>query len=179
MLLKLVIVQKHFEKKILQDYFIVEGVIDVDAKYFIDQIDKGIVREDNLSNRTYVRDQMTSWDYFIQDTKFIKILQTFMDFLDKNISLTKYQLTDAWGYRMNSGGETREHGHKPNLWSGVLYLNKHKQTLDFPEINYSVKPEKGKFVLFSSILLHKSDRHRENNPKYGISFNFGQLALLD
>jgi len=174
----------NFDKKIIseikQPYFFFKGTFDkIDSKYFIKKIDEGCELKDNNSFQTNVIGGMTSWDYFNQDPKFIKILQTFMDFLDKNISLTKYQLTDAWGYRMNSGGETREHGHKPNLWSGVLYLNKHKQTLDFPEINYSVKPEKGKFVLFSSILLHKSDRHRENNPKYGISFNFGQLALLD
>ena len=179
MVLRPMQIHRHIEKKIKTDYFFIEGTIDVDSDYFLDQIDKGIVREDNLSNRTSVRDQMTSFDYFNQDEKFIKILHTFMDFLDKNIPMSRYRLTDAWGYRMNSGGETREHDHKPNLWSGVLYLNSHKQTLDFSQINYSVKPEKGKFVIFSSILLHKSEKHRENNPKYGISFNFGQLSLLD
>tara|TARA_R100000697_G_C5382596_1_gene180440 strand:- start:53 stop:595 length:543 start_codon:yes stop_codon:yes gene_type:complete len=179
MLKNFVIIHKHIEKKILQDYFLIEGFVDINAKYFIDQINKGIVREDNLSHRTYVKDQMTCWDYFNEDEKFIKILHTFMDFLDKNIPMSRYRLTDAWGYRMNSGGETREHDHKPNIWSGVLYLNNHKQTLDFPEIKYTVKPEKGKFVIFSSILLHKSERHRESDPKYGISFNFGQVSLLD
>ncbi len=76
------------------------------------------------------------------------------------------------GCKMNSGGRTVEHNHSPGLWSGVLYLNDHEQTLDFTEINQKIKPQKGAFALFSSFLKHEAKRNLTGGVKYGISFNF-------
>ena len=171
------IIEKHLERQILRDYFFISGKIKIDHKYFIKKIEEGIVSSKNLTNQTYVRDQMTCWDYFKFDPKFVSFLEQLIDFIDKNIKLPKYELTDAWGYKMNSGGETREHDHMPNIWSGVLYLNKHEQSLDFREIKESVIPDIGRFVLFSSHLQHNSLKHRFKNAKYGISFNVGMLPL--
>ena len=46
------------------------------------------------------------------------------------------------------------------------------QELIFPQINQKVKPEKGKFVVFSSELRHKTNRNNSDKNKYALSFNF-------
>ena len=67
---------------------------------------------------------------------------------------------------------TKFHNHQGCYFSGVIYLNKHSQVLEFPEINEELKPEKGSFAIFSSFLKHGcSKRNLEEKAKYGISFN--------
>lgn len=167
------IIQKHIEKQVPQDYMFIEGTIDIDANYFINKIKKGFLREDNNNHHTNIKDRMTSWSYFNQDEKFLKILNKFIFYIDKNISLPAYRLSESWGYNISTENQTSEHDHRPHIWSGVLYLNKHNQTLDFREISKKVKPEKGKFALFSGFLKHQSLTHYEKDNKWGISFNMG------
>ena len=89
------------------------------------------------------------------------------------IDLPKYLLKDSWGFSLEKNNITKTHTHLPCLWSGVLYLNSHQQILNFPEINKKVKPEKGKFALFSSFLKHGCVENSSKKIKWGISFNFG------
>ena len=79
---------------------------------------------------------------------------------------------EAWGLKEGYGQRTTKHDHLPNYLSGVLYLNNHKQKLLFDEIKQEVKPEEGKFVLFSSFLKHKAERNLSREIKYAIAFNF-------
>jgi hypothetical protein len=72
-------------------------------------------------------------------------------------------------------GITRRYDHEPAYLSGVIYLNDHGQILEFPELKRFVKPEKGKFVLFSSCLKHKAARSFFIDPKYAISFNIKMI----
>ena len=55
----------------------------------------------------------------------------------------------------------------------------HNQTLDFPELDISVKPEKGRFVLFSSFLNHGCKISNINKLKYGLSFNCQDYNSVD
>jgi len=165
-------INKHFEKKILRDYFFIQGVVDIDANYFIKKIEEGIKKEDNMSFKTNVKDQMTSYTYFNHDEEFGKIISQFIAYVDKNISLRHYYLTDSWGIKVSPNGETVEHDHASSLWSGVIYLHDHEQTLYFPEIDQTIKPEKGSFALFNGFLKHKAIKNHTNKIKYGISFNF-------
>jgi len=169
------IIENHIEDQVLNDYFFIEGIIDVDSKYFINQIKKGIKQEDNMSFKTNIRDQMTSYNYFNQDKKFIEIIQKFIKYVDDRIKLFPYFLKDSWGFCVKNPGRTKLHNH-PFMFSGVLYLNDHNQTLDFPSINRKVKPKKGKFVLFSSFLLHEAKTNKDKKIKYGISFNLADQA---
>ena len=54
-----------------------------------------------------------------------------------------------------------------------------RATRDFKQINQSVKPEKGKFVLFSSFLQHGCKASKSENIKYGISFNMKTLSVSE
>ena len=81
-------------------------------------------------------------------------------------------MTESWGLIEKFGDYTKRHTHGPNYISGILYLNDHHQKLYFPEINQEITPEKGRFVLFSSFLVHHTKRNTQKKEKYAISFNF-------
>tara|TARA_R100000329_G_C7520214_1_gene183417 strand:+ start:87 stop:599 length:513 start_codon:yes stop_codon:yes gene_type:complete len=165
------IVEKFFERKVLRQYFFIQGNVEIDFEYFFKKINEGLKDPKNQTFKTNIQGQMTPWEHFCKDEQFIKLLHKFIDLIDENIKLPSYNLRDSWGFCVNKGGFTKFHSHGNNVWSGVLYLNEHDQTLDFPEINQKVKPEKGKFVLFSSFLNHGCKIHRCENSKLGISFN--------
>ena len=68
------IVQKHIEKKVLRDYFFIEGTIDIDVSYFIKKIKEGFESGENRSHVTNVKGEMTNWLWFNKDPKFLEIL---------------------------------------------------------------------------------------------------------
>jgi len=167
-------ITKHLEKKLLKDYFLIEGKLQVNSKYFIDRINKGVTEEGNLSHRTNLTDKMTSFNFFNQDIYFIELMRELIDWVDCNIKMKNYKLHESWGFCSNKGSKTISHDHSQSLWSGVIFLNDHSQTLDFDEIKESIRPLEGKFVIFSSFLNHGCERSIENYAKYGISFNFNE-----
>jgi hypothetical protein len=164
------IIKKESLTKIEKNCLFLIGKSKIDSDYFIDRINQG-VEESNNNFKTNVVGHMTDWKYFCQDKKFIEFLFPILDKLDEYPFVEEYALQSAWGIIENWGGRTIEHNHSPALYSGVLYLNNHSQELIFPAINEKVKPEKGKFVLFSADLRHKANRIICDKPKYAISFN--------
>ena len=173
-------INKVTEAKVQRDYFFVEGNLDINCKYFIKEIEKGLSRDDNANYMTNIRGNMTSPIYFMKDKEFIKILQPLLDCIDENIkNAPSYVLESAWGYREGFGEYTREHDHGSCWLSGVIYLNKHPQRLIFPEINKEIIPEEGTFILFSPFLLHKTKRNITEKIKYGMAFNWSSLQIFD
>jgi len=164
-------IHKHIERQLLQDFFLIEGTIDVNADYFIEKIKQGVKEENNRSYRTHLKAEMTAWTYFRDDKEFLKCFSKMATYLDSSKPIPAYILVEAWGIISSAGDWTSRHDHKPNILSGVLYFNDHPQTLDFDEIGVQIKPAKGKFVLFSPELLHKAFPHNSKKNKYGISFN--------
>ena len=129
-------INKVTEAKVQRDYFFVEGNLDINCKYFIKEIEKGLSQDDNANYMTNIRGNMTSPIYFMKDKEFIKILQPLLDCIDENIkNAPSYVLESAWGYREGFGEYTREHDHAGCWVSGVIYLNKHHQKL---MLNYSL-----------------------------------------
>ena len=57
-------------------------------------------------------------------------------------------------------------------------MNDHPQKLDFPDINESITPEEGRFVMFSSFLNHKAKRNVVEKAKYAIAFNCHNMDLV-
>ena len=165
------IVQKHIEKKVLRDYFFIEGTIDIDVSYFIKKIKEGFESGENRSHVTNVKGEMTNWLWFNKDPKFLEILNQLVSYIDSEIDLPEYHLFNSWGLGLKKNEKTKDHNHEAALWAGVIYLNEHTQTLDFVDINKKVKPEKGKFVLFSSFLNHEADHNPSSEIKWAISFN--------
>jgi hypothetical protein len=164
-------IKKHFNKKVLQEYFFIEGMIDIDCDYFIKKIKEGVKEQDSLNYRTNINGKMTSFNCFNEDKNLIEIIQKFNNYVDDNHDFQKYFLLDSWGFCVGKNEDTKFHSHSRCLWSGVIYLNDSNQTLDFPEIDIKVKPEKGKFALFSSFLEHGCKKNLTDTLKWGLSFN--------
>ena len=165
------IIHKHVEKKLAVDYFFIKGELNINCKYFIDKIKVGCESSDNKNFVTNVKDKMTGWTYFNTDPEFLKIINIIIDYVDIHFTFPEYYLADSWGVSCSYGAKTSEHNHRASEWSGVIYLNSHEQTLDFPQINEKIKPEPGAFAIFSPFLLHKADKHKYKKTKYGLSFN--------
>ena len=173
----MMIIDNHIEDECLTEFFFIEGTIDINSEYFIEKIKQGFQEESNMAFKTNVRDLMTSYTYFNHDDEFSKVLQGFIKYIDARIKFNRYVLQDSWGYCIRTGAKTIMHTHKPSIWSGVVYLNDHPQTLDFPEIKRKIKPEKGKFALFSSFLNHGCKKSKSKDTKWGLSFNLSSVFV--
>lgn len=172
-------IKRHIEKEVLKKYFFIEGQVDINSSYFIEKITEGFKQKENKSGQTNIQGLMTSFTYFNKDPEFVKILKTLTAYIDTEIKLNSYYLKNSWGFCTNKNEKTHYHNHEPQMFSGVLYLNNHDLCLNFNEINKSVKPDKGTFVLFSSFLKHGTGVSYSEDTRWGISFDFSWVQLDD
>jgi len=166
--------KKVINDKVKKDYFLIEGFLDIDSKYFIKEINKAIQKSDNNNFQTNVQGFMTPWEHFNYNKKFLKTILPLFDYLDTLPNIKKYRLVSAWGLKEGFSHYTMDHDHLPNYLSGVIYLNDHQQVLIFPELQKTFKPKKNSFVLFSSFLNHRTDRNLLDKDKYAISMNINR-----
>ena len=157
--------------KVKVDYLLIEGFLNINSEYFIKEIEKGIIRNDNNNFNTNVRGYMTSYEYFNNDKNFLKSILPIFDYLDSLDNIKPYRLTSSWGLKENFSHFTEPHDHLPCYLSGVIYLNNHNQNLIFPELNKKITPKSNSFIIFSSFLIHKTNRNITDTDKYAISFN--------
>ena len=163
-------VDKEIISKIEQTFYFISGKVKLDATYFMSKIEEGL-KESDLHYKTNIQGWMTKYNFFNSDPHFHNVLHQILNSVDKYQDTKQYQLDTAWGYKEDKNSYTILHDHVPSYLSGVIYLNKHKQKLLFPEIHQAVNPEEGRFVIFSSFLKHEAKRNPIIIPKYGISFN--------
>jgi hypothetical protein len=167
---------KHKEGYIQQKYFFVKGKLNIkNQMYFLQKIEEGISKQDNQSWKTNVSGEMTSWQYFINDPEFNKLIIQIYDYVEEeNLIPKNCAVIDAWGLKCTFGSKTKRHNHvlKNRALAGVIYLCKVDHPLIFDEINEKVEVELGSFALFSSYLYHKNiNSLKFNEFKYALSFN--------
>jgi hypothetical protein len=167
-------INKIIQKKIEREVFLHEVTLDIDSEYFIQQIENKI-SEKNLNYRTNVEGKMTTWNAFVNDPNFVKVLKFGLDALSKHINYEHVYLADAWGIKIDKNDYTKLHDHASSMYSGILYLNDVDQKLNFPELGMSVTPRKGTFVSFSAWLKHKADPN-QGETKYAIPFNLNPVV---
>ena len=167
-------IKKFIQSKVDIDYFFIYGNLNLNKDYFIDKIDKGIKENNNQNFNTNVKGFMTSWNYFLNDPEFLKLIIPMLDFIDEEkIPVENFALSDAWGIKNVFSSFTQCHDHRRCKVSGALYLNKSTQDLHFPQINQTIKADTGNFVIFSSFLKHLTPKRISdlNEVKYGLAFN--------
>jgi hypothetical protein len=168
---KEMIIDKEIISKVPRDYIFVAGIFNIDSKYFKKRVDEG-VQHSNINYKTNVHGKHTAWHFFNKDKEFLTLLLKIIDGLESlNIELEKFTLAESWGLIEAFGGYTQRHNHGPYYLSGVIYLNDHHQKVYFPEIKQEITPKKGRFVVFSSFLMHQTKRNLKHQDKYAISFN--------
>ena len=166
------IIQDKILSTIEQPFFFYKGKFNkINTKYFIDKIEEGCKADDNNSFKSNIIGGMTNYKFFIIDIEFLKLIWQIFDIVDKDVKKEIYSLSNAWGLRNGLSHFTKHHNHIGCFFSGVIYLNKHPQILEFPEINKTVEPDVGSFAVFSSFLNHYCKRNLDNQVKYGMSFN--------
>ena len=171
------IIDKEIVSQILRDYIFITGIFDIDSKYFKKRIEEG-VQNSSINYKTNVVGKHTEWKLFNKDEQFMALLLQMVDHLESlNIKLDGFYLEDAWGLIEKFGDYTKKHNHGSSYISGVLYLNDHPQKLYFPTIQQEIIPKKGRFVLFSSFLIHYTKRNLKHKDKYAISFNFNSTNV--
>ena len=57
-------IDDHIEKQILTDYFLIEGTVEIDEKYFINKIKKGFEKENNMSIDPKLKAKLPYYDTF-------------------------------------------------------------------------------------------------------------------
>ena len=84
------IITKHIEGKVDKNYFYLEGVFeDINCNYFIKKI-KDVTKTDNNENyKTHVKGKMTSWRFFYNDSKFLKLFREIVFYVDHNFIFPK------------------------------------------------------------------------------------------
>ena len=170
-------IEKEIVSKIPTDYIFVSGLIDLDPQYFKKRIDEG-VKTSALNYQTNVYGRHTNWEFFNRDKEFLVLLFQMIDYLETlAIDLQKFYLHNAWGLIEGLGEHTKRHHHGPSYISGAIYLNDHPQKLYFPDIKQEITPKPGRFALFSSFLIHHTERNLIEKEKYAISFNFRKAAI--
>jgi|10_taG_2_1085330.scaffolds.fasta_scaffold210858_2 hypothetical protein len=164
------IIEKKILSQIYKNYYFLTGKIGLNTEYFISKIEEGL-KKSNLHFQTNVKGFMTSWDYFNRDQEFLKLLYQIFDELETYKNIPGFDLDKAWGIREDLGHYTKPHAHDDCILSGVIYLNDHPQVLTLPEIKEKIKPEIGRFVIFSGFLTHSTTRNLMDISKYALVFN--------
>lgn len=108
-------IEQLIKSKIERNYFFITGKAQINTKYFIDEIEKGIRDENNKSFQTNLVSEMTDWKYFLSNKKFIDVALKFNDLVEQE-DLTegkRWTLQEAWGFKQSTGNYTQSHDHFP------------------------------------------------------------------
>ena len=142
----------------------------------IAKIDNELKKDNNLNYVTNVKGEMTNWDAFRKDTEFNSIIQKNAFILSNAIGEDSFVLEQAWGIKLTGRQLVRKHKHEKHWLSGVFYLSNTSQELFFEEINLSIKPKVGTFVVFDAHLFHQTRNFVGEDVKYAIAFNLGRIT---
>tara|TARA_R100000030_G_C3239848_1_gene120356 strand:- start:710 stop:1243 length:534 start_codon:yes stop_codon:yes gene_type:complete len=170
-------VNKFIKSKIERDYFFVTGKLDIDTEYFINQTEKGILANKNVEPnfKRLGPILVTEPTFFLKDKKFMTMILEFSDMIEEeNFNEGRsWEIAHGWGLKQAYTHHTRFHNHFPSLISGSIMLNKHPQSLYFPDINEELKSEPGNFALFHAMLKHgNKERNDVDTFRYGLAFNY-------
>lgn len=167
------------QRKILKDVFLYQTKFNImnDKDYFISKIEKGIKLDNNQNYVSNIKGKMTDWLFFNEDQRLMNYILQAGKEIQKFYKLFNAKIVSAWGIKINKKDYTAIHNHDESYCSGVLYLNKTETSINFPELDLIIKPEEGTFLMFSAILNHGTEEHKEDITKYAIAFNLNRLRF--
>jgi len=127
-----------------------------------------------MSNKTYVRGEMTGWNCFKSNKNFSIFFSHIMNqakiILFPQADLNKELVVqDAWGNILKKGNHVEPHTH--STYHGILYLTK-GNPLIFPELEMKFTPDVGDFIVSPPELLHGVDPVIDDLERMSLVFNF-------
>ena len=107
------------------------------------------------------------------------IIDTIVDDMQKVYSKGSLSLINKWGHVHEKNMSTNKHSHGDSDVSAVTYLSAPEGSgfIQFwpnplQESGYSIKPEKGMFLLFPGWIPHSVSRNLSSESRVSLSFNF-------
>lgn len=155
--------------------------IDYNDSKVIDRLQKKIKENliPSMTRRTNVKGEMTSWNCFVDDKDFLKVMKFINPYLFKFICDYKKQtdrvnLIDAWGNKLLKNDYIQKHDHLVCGWNGLsgnMYFSDKEPGTYFVSLKGGIKPKKGRIVIFDSSELHLVDVVKDKEPRYTLAFN--------
>jgi hypothetical protein len=164
--------------EILKKIVLIETHLNADYDYFIENINYGI--ENSPQNfTTNVKGFMTPWNFFCKDEKFLEeiAIPTFNIIEDDKELIEPWELAECWGIKQNKSHYTKLHNHGNSVYSCIFYLNDHDNNLIIPELDKEIVPKKGKLVIFTGSLYHRTRRIINNESRYALVFNLNYQGV--
>jgi len=138
----------------------------------------------NMYKKTYVRANMTNFNFFSEDDDFHLLLNDIsfllFRFADQNgfEGANKFKIIDAWGNILNKNEYVKNHHHMNNNnivraihISANLFFNKREPGTYFSRYRKQIKPERGKIIVFLANEMHLVDVYKQKEPRYTLAFN--------
>jgi hypothetical protein len=134
--------------------------------------------KNNLSERnknfTYVRGEMTDWNFLKHDKDFsvffTEIMDQYRPIIGSDFIYNKeLHVMEAWGNLLKKGDHVALHAH--NSWHGILYLTE-GTPLIFPELEINFTPKIGDWIISPSGLLHGTEKIESDEERINVVFNF-------
>lgn len=152
------------------------------------QVVKGLDFVDNEKNKMTPLANLHEHPQLVElHSWFSECIQNLVE--DLNLHYPKTEIVISWANRAEKGESHQRHSHNMSVISGVYYLTEGRggNTVFFAYHNlwkrnlfylpgddktyFQEVPEKGKLILFPSIMLHQVMPHGDEEPRYTIAFN--------
>lgn len=138
-------------------------------------------------------------DCIYHEELFIEIQKCVDMVAEKHFTNTKFAICDSWLTRSSFGQRCEQHCHAYSIFSGLLYMTDQEkaetifslpdpfysrlETLFRPSMKqqpymFTVKPVKGKLIIWDSSIEHKIGRMAEKNKRYTLAFNTWPTGLI-
>ena len=139
---------------------------------------------DKQGRRTNVIATMTEWDWNPENVRLKRLKNNIIEFVKYNFNnedvrsivdtrSVRYFINDFWGNIYRKGDYTREHHHRPNIFSFVYFLKSkwYYSPLVFSDSGKRIRPKEGTFAIFPSHLGHFVPKHRYRETRITLSGN--------
>ena len=139
---------------------------------------------DKQGRQTNVIATMTEWNWNTENVRLKRLKNNIIDFVKYNINnedvrsivdtrSVRYFINEFWGNIYRKGDYTREHHHRPNIFSFVYFLKSkwYNSPLVFIDSGEKIRPIEGTFVVFPSHLKHLVPKHRYRDTRITLSGN--------
>jgi hypothetical protein len=165
-----------FNKKIeLDTYILVSEINDFELidKLILD-VKEG-VKKSKVSRKTNVKGEHTEFNYLVENSSFHKFLKIIQPSIYK-IFKQNFILKEVWGNIYNKNDYAEPHSHEVSGFCGILYCTDGPGPgTFFSQYNINFLEKKGRFLLFSPILLHEVKLFNYTKERITIAWNFTEV----
>ena len=135
---------------------------------------------DEIDRKTNVKATMTEYDWNLKSDRLERLKNILLENAFSNCNFkwsdgidAQYFMKHFWANIYRKGDYTREHHHRPHIFSFVYFLKSkwYHSPLVFSDSGKKIRPTEGTFVIFPSHLNHLVPKHRYRDTRITLSGN--------